>query len=140
MARLRKIGRYSRGRFRSHPLDITWPAAWCPAGIEALLASLCSQAVDAIEQGHNILIVSDRNATSERDEIPALLANTAVHQKLVARGLRSSTGIVVETGSAREVHHFDLLGGYGAEAFFFSSRRRHTRLTCDWSSDVCSSD
>ncbi|HEX5951708.1 MAG TPA: glutamate synthase-related protein [Rhodanobacteraceae bacterium] len=116
MARLRKIGRYSRGRFRSHMLDITWPAAWGAAGIEARLASLCAQAVDAIEQGHNILIVSDRNADRERVAIPALLATSAVHQHLVARGLRTSTGLVVETGSAREVHHFALLGGYGAEA------------------------
>jgi glutamate synthase (NADPH/NADH) large chain len=116
MARLRKIGRYSRGRFRSHTLDITWPAAWGAAGIEARLASLCAQAVDAIEQGHNILIVSDRNADRERVAIPALLATSAVHQHLVARGLRTSTGLVVETGSAREVHHFALLAGYGAEA------------------------
>jgi len=116
MARLRKIGRYSRGRFRSHTLDITWPAAWGAAGIEARLASLCAQAVDAIEQGHNILIVSDRNADRERAAIPALLATSAVHQHLVARGLRTSTGLVVETGSAREVHHFALLAGYGAEA------------------------
>ena len=116
MARLRKIGRYSRGRFRSHTLDITWPAAWGAAGIEARLASLCAQAVDAIEQGHNILIVSDRQAGRERVAIPALLATSAVHQHLVARGLRTSTGLVVETGSVREVHHFALLAGYGAEA------------------------
>ncbi|TAM99913.1 MAG: glutamate synthase subunit alpha [Rhodanobacteraceae bacterium] len=116
MARLRKVGRYSRGRFRSHTLDITWPAAWGAAGIEARLASLCAQAVDAIQQGHNVLIVSDRSADRERVAIPALLATSAVHQHLVARGLRTSTGLVVETGSAREVHHFALLAGYGAEA------------------------
>ncbi|TAN02981.1 MAG: glutamate synthase subunit alpha [Rhodanobacteraceae bacterium] len=116
MARLRKIGRYSRQRFRSHELDITYPAAWGSAGIEARLASLCAQAVDAIGQGHNILIVSDRRADRERVAIPALLATSAVHQHLVERGLRTSTGLVVETGSAREVHHFALLAGYGAEA------------------------
>ena len=116
MARLRKIGRYSRKRFRSHELDITYPAAWGSAGIEARLASLCAQAVDAIGQGHNILIVSDRRADRERLAIPALLATSAVHQHLVERGLRTSTGLVVETGSAREVHHFALLAGYGAEA------------------------
>ena len=48
--------------------------------------------------------------------IPALLATAAVHQHLVSKGLRTSTGLVVETGSAREVHHFALLAGYGAEA------------------------
>ncbi|WHZ18300.1 MAG: Glutamate synthase [NADPH] large chain [Rhodanobacteraceae bacterium] len=116
MARLRKIGRYSRKRFRSHELDITYPAAWGSAGIEARLASLCAQAVDAIGQGHNILIISDRRADRERVAIPALLATSAVHQHLVERGLRTSTGLVVETGSAREVHHFALLAGCGAEA------------------------
>jgi len=116
MAKIRKIGRYSKGKFRSHTLDITYPARWGKAGIEARLASLCAQAVDAIKQGHNILVVSDRDADRERVAIPALLATSAVHQHLVERGLRTSTGLVVETGSAREVHHFALLAGYGAEA------------------------
>ncbi|HET7268588.1 MAG TPA: glutamate synthase-related protein [Oleiagrimonas sp.] len=116
MERLRKIRRYSRKRFRSHALDITYPAAWGRAGIEARMASLCAEAVDAIGKGHNILIVSDRRANHKRVAIPALLATSAIHQHLVARGLRTSTGLVVETGSAREVHHFALLAGYGAEA------------------------
>lgn len=116
MAKIRKIGRYSKGKFRSHTLDITYPARWGKAGIEARLASLCAQAVDAIKQGHNILVVSDRLADRARVAIPALLATSAVHQHLVERGLRTSTGLVVETGSAREVHHFALLAGYGAEA------------------------
>ncbi len=116
MAKIRKIGRYSKGKFRSHTLDITYPARWGKAGIEARLASLCAQAVDAIGQGHNILVISDRAADRERVAIPALLATSAVHQHLVERGLRTSAGLVVETGSAREVHHFALLAGYGAEA------------------------
>src|SRR5690348_3462716 len=116
MAKIRKIGRYSKGKFRSFELDITYPAAWGKQGIEARLASLCAQAIDAIGQGHNILIVSDRHAGRERVAIPALLATSAVHQHLVNRGLRTSAGLVVETGSAREVHHFALLAGYGAEA------------------------
>ncbi|WP_350016307.1 glutamate synthase-related protein [Rhodanobacter sp. IGA1.0] len=116
MAKIRKIGRYSKGKFRSFELDITYPASWGKQGIEARLASLCAQAVDAIGQGHNILVVSDRHADRERVAIPALLATSAVHLHLVNRGLRTSTGLVVETGSAREVHHFALLAGYGAEA------------------------
>jgi len=116
MAKIRDIERYSQGKFRSFELDITYPAAWGKAGIEARLASLCAQATDAIRLGHNILIVSDRGANRERVAIPALLATSAVHQHLVTMGLRTSTGLVVETGSAREVHHFALLAGYGAEA------------------------
>src|SRR5574337_1353051 len=116
MAKIRDIERYSHGKFRSFELDITYPASWGKAGIEARLASLCAQATDAIGQGHNILIVSDRQADRARVAIPALLATSAIHQHLVTKGLRTSTGLVVETGSAREVHHFALLAGYGAEA------------------------
>lgn len=63
-----------------------------------------------------ILIVSDRLIGPDKLAIPALLATSAIHQDLVARGLRASTGLVVETGSAKETHHFALLAGYGAEA------------------------
>ena len=66
--------------------------------------------------GTSIIILSDRRVDRDNVAIPALLALSAIHQHLVARGLRTSTGLVVETGSAREVHHFALLGGYGAEA------------------------
>ena len=84
--------------------------------MEAALASLSAEAEDAIHLGYNILIVSDRKVSAELMPIPALLATAAVHQHLVRKGLRTSTGLVVETGSAREVHHFALLAGYGAEA------------------------
>ena len=67
--------------------------------------------------GYNIIILSDRKVVAtDVLPIPALLALSAVHQHLVSKGLRTSTGLVVETGSAREVHHFALLAGYGAEA------------------------
>jgi glutamate synthase (NADPH/NADH) large chain len=69
-----------------------------------------------VRSGANILIVSDRKVDAEHVAIPALLATSAIHQHLVKKGLRTSAGLVVETGSAREVHHFALLGGYGAEA------------------------
>ena len=78
--------------------------------------ALCARAVDAVQSGYNILIVSDRLVDGERVAIPALLATSAVHQHLIRAGLRTNAGLVVETGSAREVHHFALLGGYGAEA------------------------
>ncbi|MFB0916242.1 MAG: glutamate synthase-related protein, partial [Burkholderiaceae bacterium] len=97
-------------------LDITYPVSWGSEGVEAKLASLCAEAVDAIRTGRNILIVSDRNMSSTQIAIPALLAMSAVHQHLVREGLRTSTGLVVETGSAREVHHFAVLAGFGAEA------------------------
>ena len=116
MAQIRHIERVTNGKFKSFELDITYPAAWGKEGIQARVAALCAQAVDAVKSGYNILIVSDRLVDSHRVPIPALLATSAVHQHLIRAGLRTSTGLVVETGSAREVHHFALLGGYGAEA------------------------
>ncbi len=116
MEKVRYIERYTGGKFKSLELDITYPAAWGKEAIEARLASLCAQAEDAVRSGYSIVIVSDRLVNRERVAIPALLALSAIHQHLVNKGLRTSTGLVVETGSAREVHHFALLGGYGAEA------------------------
>jgi glutamate synthase (NADPH/NADH) large chain len=116
MAKIRHIEHYTDNKFKSFELDVCYPLAWGSEGIEARLASLAAQAEDAVRSGYNILIVSDRRVASDSVAIPALLAMSAVHQHLVNEGLRTSTGLVVETGSAREVHHFALLAGYGAEA------------------------
>ena len=123
MARLRNIAEQTQRKFSSYTLDITYPVEWGADGVEAKLASLCAEAVDAITAGnnnvrgiHNILIISDRAMGPGRVAVPALLALSAIHQHLVRSGLRTTTGLVVETGSAREVHHFAVLAGYGAEA------------------------
>ena len=116
MARLRQIERHTGAKFKSYTLDITYPLAWGAEGVEAKLASLCAESVDAIRTGHNILIISDRRMDRAHIAIPALLALSAIHQHLVLEGLRTTAGLVVETASAREVHHFGLLAGYGAEA------------------------
>jgi glutamate synthase domain-containing protein 2/glutamate synthase domain-containing protein 3 len=116
MEKIRHIELFTGGYLRSEELDITYPAPWGPEGIEAAMASLCARAEDAIRLGFNLMIVSDRKVNAARVAIPALLAVAGIHQHLVRKGLRTSTGLVVETGSAREVHHFALLGGYGAAA------------------------
>ena len=116
MEKIRHIERYTSGKFRSFELDITYPLAWGKEAVEARLASLCAQAEDAVRAGYSIIVISDRLVERERVAIPALLASSAIHQHLVVKGLRTSAGLVVETGSVREVHHFALLGGYGAEA------------------------
>jgi len=116
MARVRQIERRTGAKFKSYELDITYPLAWGFEGVEAQLASLCAEAVDALKSGHNIIVISDRRMNRDHVAIPALLALSAVHQHLVREGLRTTAGLVVETGSAREVHHFALLAGYGAEA------------------------
>ena len=116
METIRHIEKYTDGKFKSCELDTTYPLAWGKEAIEARLASLAAQAEDAVRAGYSIIIISDRKLDRDHVAIPALLALSAVHQHLVGKGLRTSTGLVVETGSAREVHHFALLGGYGAEA------------------------
>ncbi|MEO6984151.1 MAG: glutamate synthase-related protein [Paralcaligenes sp.] len=116
MEQIRNIEQITSHKFKCFEIDITYPTAWGSEGIEACIAGLCSKATDAVRSGYNILLVSDRNIDSERVAIPALLATSAIHQHLILAGLRTNTGLVVETGSAREVHHFALLGGYGAEA------------------------
>ncbi|MGA8055206.1 MAG: glutamate synthase-related protein, partial [Burkholderiales bacterium] len=116
METIRNIEKYTNGKFRSYEVDITYPVAWGSLAVEARLASLCAQAEDAVRSGYSILIISDRKIERDHVAIPALLALSAIHHHLTNKGLRTSTGLVVETGSAREVHHFALLGGYGAEA------------------------
>ena len=83
MAQIRDIEQVTGKKFRSFELDITYPAAWGPEGIEARVAALCARAVDAVQSGYNILIVSDRLVDGERVAIPALLATSAVHQHLI---------------------------------------------------------
>ena len=116
MAKIRNIARFTKNKFRSAELDICYPVSWGKEGVEARLASLCAEAENAVLQGSNILIVSDRKVTADQVAIPALLALSAIHQHLVTKGLRTRAGLVVETGSARETHHFAVLAGYGAEA------------------------
>lgn len=116
MQKLRDIENHTYGKFRSYTLDITYPLAWGHEGVEAKLASLNAEAVDAIKGGKNILIISDRRVGPDQVAIPALLALSSIHQHLIREGLRTTAGLVVETGSAREVHHFGVLAGYGAEA------------------------
>ena len=116
MAKLRTIDEHTAGKFRSFEIDITYTAAWGDSGVEAHLASLCAQAVDAIGEGYNILILSDENVSRERVAVPVLLALSALHQHLIREGLRTCTGLIVHSGAVFETHDFALLLGYGAEA------------------------
>jgi len=116
IAKLRNIDQLTQGRYRSLVLDMTYPVALGAAGCDAAVKALCAAADQSVADGYNVLILSDRALSAERVAIPALVACSKVHQHLVRAGLRTSTGLVVDTGSAREVHHFALLAGYGAEA------------------------
>ncbi|MFN8982033.1 MAG: glutamate synthase central domain-containing protein, partial [Alphaproteobacteria bacterium] len=116
LAKIRGIKALAGDAFRTQTLDATWPAKDGAEGLSPALEKLCSAATEAVLAGHNILVLSDRAVSAERIAIPSLLATAAVHHHLIRQGLRTSTGLVVETGEARQVHHFCVLAGYGAEA------------------------
>ncbi len=116
LEKIRAIGDISDNHFRTITLDITYDAARGPSHMRAALDELRTRAEQAVKEGYNIIILSDRLLGPDRIAIPALLATSAVHHHLIRAGLRTSVGLVVETGEAREVHHFCTLGGYGAEA------------------------
>jgi glutamate synthase (NADPH/NADH) large chain/glutamate synthase (ferredoxin) len=102
--------------FRAHTLDITWPIENGPRGMKAALAQLCDDAHDAVAAGVSVLILSDRQVGPKRTAIPSLLAVAAVHEHLVREGTRLRTGLVLESGEPREVHHMATLIGYGCSA------------------------
>ncbi len=116
LEKVRAISELLDGAFRTATIDTTWLAADGAEGMERALERICTQAVDSVLADNNILILSDRAVSAERIAVPSLLATAAVHHHLIQRGLRTQTGLVVETGEAREVHHFCCLAGYGAEA------------------------
>jgi glutamate synthase (NADPH/NADH) large chain len=116
LAKIRAINELLDGAFRTATLDTTWAAGEGANGLEPALERLCREATVAVLADMNILILSDRAVGPDRAPIPAALATAAVHHHLIRQGLRMQTGLVIETGEAREVHHFCVLAGYGAEA------------------------
>ncbi len=113
---LAKIRAVREGVFDPATLSLLWPAADQAQWLSRALDRLRRAAVQAIDDGHNVLILSDRGVTARHVAIPALLALSAVQQHLVREGIRMQVGLVVETAEAREVHDIALLVGYGAAA------------------------
>lgn len=116
LQKIRSVEEALDGAFRTETIDMTWDAEAGAAGLEMAIKEMCWAATEAVLADRNILIISDRAQGPGRIAMPALLATAAVHHHLVRQGLRMQTGLVVETGEAREVHHFCVLAGYGAEA------------------------
>ncbi len=116
LEKIRTIGDIADNHFQTLTLDITYAADTGAGGMLPALDRLCARAEKAVADGYNIIILSDRLCSAERIPIPSLLATSAVHHHLIRKGLRTSVGLVVETGEAREVHQFCTLAGYGAEA------------------------
>ena len=116
LQKIRVIGEISDNQFQTKTLDITYRVSRGATFLAEAVARLCARAERAVENGYNIIILSDRLLSVERISIPPLLATAAVHHHLIRKGLRTSVGLVVESGEPREVHHFAVLAGYGAEA------------------------
>ncbi len=115
-AKLKNIEAITQGAYSAMTLEMTYPASEGKQGMKAAIEKLCYVAEQAVRDKYNVLILTDRTMSKDHIAIPALLACAATHEHLVKAGLRTSTGLVVDTGSAREVHHFALLASYGAEA------------------------
>ncbi len=116
LEKIRAITQVADNHFKSVTLDMTWPSVDGSAGMEKAIDALSAQAEQAVRDGINIIILSDRKAGTDRVPIPSLLGCAAVHHHLIRQGLRTSVGLVVESAEPREVHHFGCLAGYGAEA------------------------
>ena len=132
LEKIRRIETRTGGAFKTKTLSLCYPTDMGASGMEVALDRLCLAAKRAVEEGNNILALSDRDMDSTHIAIPALLATSAVHHFLTSEGLRTKVGLVIETGEAREVQHFALLAGYGAEAI-------NPYLAFDTLSNLCES-
>ena len=113
LAKLREV---DQGDLKSVTIPMLFLSQTGEQGLEKAVEALCDKAAEAVNGGASIVILSDRGVGPELAPIPSLLATAAVHHHLIRLGIRTQAGLVIETGEAREVHHFCLLIGYGAGA------------------------
>ena len=113
---LEKLRSIDTGMFHAKTLQTYYNADGMPGSMERGIARLCRYAEDSVDDGFEVLILSDRAIDSEHAPIPSLLAVSAVHHHLIRSGRRGAVGIVVETGDTWEVHHFACLLAFGATA------------------------
>ena len=113
---LEKIRALGRGRLKATTLSTVFSPADGPGAISRAMDRLCGEASRAIEDGCTLLVLSDRGVDRQHAPVPSLLATAGVHHHLVKNGTRTRVGLVVESGEPREIAHFALLFGYGADA------------------------
>lgn len=113
---LEKIRSIDTGIFQAKTLQTYFRSDGKPGSLKAGLDRLCRYAVDAVEDGFEVIILTDRAIDSDHAPIPSLLATAAVHHHLIRKGYRGQVGIIVEAGDVWEVHHFACLLGFGATA------------------------
>jgi glutamate synthase (ferredoxin) len=102
--------------FRPHTIDTTWEVELGVDGLEEAIERVRRESEAAIDDGHTLLVLSDRRIGPDRSFIPSLLATSAVHHHLIRAGKRLRASLVLDTGEPREVHHFACLLGFGADA------------------------
>ena len=102
--------------WKTKTIDITYDKSEGVKGLQKTIEKICSEATQAIDDGFSLLILSDRKTSAERVPVSSLLAGGAVHHHLVQNHQRTRIGLVLESGEAREVHHYSLLTGYGVDA------------------------
>jgi glutamate synthase (ferredoxin) len=113
---LAKLRHLDQPGYKSITIPILFKAADGEGGLAKAMDALYSATSQAIKQGINIIILSDRGIDKENAPIPSLLAIAGLHHHLIREGTRTRVGLVLESGEPREVHHFSLLIGYGAGA------------------------
>ena len=113
LAKLREV---NLDGFKATTLEALFPADQGGEGLEKAFDELCAAADQAIKDGNNLLIISDRKIDAKHAAMPTLLVMGGLHHHLVRSGTRTLVSIILETGEAREVHHFSTLIGYGADA------------------------
>ena len=113
---LEKIRSIDTGVFQAKTLQCYFRADGNPGSLKKGLDRLCRYAVDAVEDGFEVIVLTDRSIDSEHAAIPSLLACSSVHHHLTRKGLRGKVGIIVEAGDVWEVHHYACLIGFGATA------------------------
>jgi len=128
--------------WKAKVIDITYPVEEGTAGLRLALDRISAEAREAIREGYSLIVLSDRRVSAERVPVSSLLATGTVHHHLVRHEERARIGLLVESGEAREVHHFCLLIGFGADAvnpYLALYALRHARLegklSDDWDDD-----
>jgi hypothetical protein len=110
-----KLSGVNEFNFRAKKISILFDSTKS-GSLKKALNSIIKQASDAVKEGFQVVILSTRGISKKQAAIPTLLATSAVHHHLIEEGIRTNCGLVVETGEAREIHHFATLIGYGANA------------------------
>ena len=113
---LEKVRSIDTGVFQAKTLQCYFRADGAAGSLKRGLDRLCRYAVDAVEDGFEVIVLTDRSIDSEHAAIPSLLACSSVHHHLIRKGLRGKVGIIVEAGDVWEVHHYACLIGFGATA------------------------